>query len=314
MENFFIALNAVMPLAIYIVIGIGIKKFKLAEESLLKGMNAFVYKMFFPVMMFSNIYKTDFAGLFDPMVVFFALGATIVYLAVLCVIVPRAIKSRATAASYIQAAFRGNIVIFGLPLAGSVLGAENVGPVSIVCAFMVPFYNVAVVLLFEYFCSTDEKSSIKDLAVKVAKNPLIIGAAAGILYNMTGLPTPQPVAKVISDISSATTVISLIILGASLQFSSVGANLKYLISGCALKLIIFPGVTMAVSVLLNIRGANLFGELMAFGTPVAVSSYVMAYNMGADHQLAAQFVAFSTIASVFTIFMWVYLLLNFGMI
>ena len=51
-----------------------------------------------------------------------------------------------------------------------------------------------------------------------------------------------------------------------------------------------------------------------YATPVATASYSMAQNMGGDGELAGQFVVLSTAASVVTIFLWVYLFTNIGLI
>jgi len=42
-----------------------------------------------------------------------------------------------------------------------------------------------------------------------------------------------------------------------------------------------------------------------YGSPTAVSSYAMAENMGGDGELAGQIVVIGTAVSVFTLFAWI---------
>ena len=51
-----------------------------------------------------------------------------------------------------------------------------------------------------------------------------------------------------------------------------------------------------------------------FGSPVAVSSAVMAGNMGSDEQLATQLVVWTSIFSIFTIFAQVVILMSMGLL
>lgn len=60
---------------------------------------------------------------------------------------------------------------------------------------------------------------------------------------------------------------------------------------------------------------NEFPALVAmFGSPVAVSSAIMAGSMGNDEQLAAQLVVWTSLLSIVTIFVTVCLLMWMGLI
>jgi predicted permease len=51
-----------------------------------------------------------------------------------------------------------------------------------------------------------------------------------------------------------------------------------------------------------------------FGAPTAVSSFTMAQQMDGDGQLAASLVVFTAAFSIFTLFVWIFLLKQYGMI
>ena len=69
---------------------------------------------------------------------------------------------------------------------------------------------------------------------------------------------------------------------------------------------------LAVATLLGFSGVERFVYFEMYATPVATASYAMAQNMGGDGELAGQFVVLSTVASVVTIFLWVYFLNSIG--
>ncbi len=59
MNNFIIAVNAVVPFLAYIAFGYGIKLSKMVDEDFMRKLNQMVFKAFFPIMMFYNLYDKD---------------------------------------------------------------------------------------------------------------------------------------------------------------------------------------------------------------------------------------------------------------
>ena len=90
--------------------------------------------------------------------------------------------------------------------------------------------------------------------------------------------------------------------------------------GTALRVVIAPLLGVGAAVLLAkvgvlSLGAGDYAALVAlFGSPVAVSSAVMAGEMGSDDQLASQYVVWTSICSMVTIFLTVALLRGVGLL
>ena len=300
MENFIICVNAVAPLAGYIIIGIMVNRFKMAEESVLSKMNNLLFRAFFPVVMFSNIYKTDFSQSADTALIIYCLLFILFLVVILSILVPKIIKKPSTCGAFIQCCYRSNLILFGIPLTASIFSTEKTGAMSVVCSFVVPLYNVLAVIVLEYF--RGERPSANVIFKNILKNPLIHGAIAGVLYNFAGLPAPQFLQTLVSNVASATTVFALIILGASLKFSSLASNIKYITLGIIMRLAVVPVIATSLAYALGFRDMQMFVVLIVTSTPVAASAYTMAYTMDSDHVLSAQYVAISTVLSVFTIF------------
>ena len=88
--------------------------------------------------------------------------------------------------------------------------------------------------------------------------------------------------------------------------------------GTAWRVVIAPLVVIGGAAVLSILGVmncgvNEFPALIGvFGTPAAVSSAIMAGEMGNDEQLATQLVVWSSVASIFTMFLTVCILMAAG--
>ena len=109
-------------------------------------------------------------------------------------------------------------------------------------------------------------------------------------------------------------------LGGQFRFDVVGGMKKEIILGTSLRVLIAPTIGLGVAVLLHRMGilslqAGDYAAMVAlFGSPVAVSSAVMAGEMGNDDQLASQYVVWTSIFSMLTIFLTVALLRGVGLL
>ena len=54
--------------------------------------------------------------------------------------------------------------------------------------------------------------------------------------------------------------------------------------------------------------------IISLASPTAVSSYPMALQMEGDGEIAAQIVAFGTVLCILTVFMWVFIIKQAGVI
>ncbi|MBO6239265.1 MAG: AEC family transporter [Butyrivibrio sp.] len=311
MENLQIATNAVIPFMVYILLGMIAKKSGAVKESFLKELNGVVFKIFFPFIMFNNLYDVDFNRLSDAGYVAFAFAATLIVIFACFFIVPLFVKENPRRGVVMQAIFRSNSVLFAIPLTESVFGKEGAVMASIMVAFIVPLYNIASVAILEYF--RGGRVSFPVLLKNILKNPLIIGAIAGVIFNILPVTMPTSLVKPIAELNNMATPLSLFVLGGSLHAANIKRDIRPLCIGIALKLAIIPSIMVTAMSLIGISGAELFVVFCMFATPVAAASYPMAQSMGGDADLAGEYVLLSTLLSIVTIFFWILILKNFGM-
>ena len=278
-------------------------------------LNALVFKIFLPVSIFKNVYNSSVSDVFDKKLIAFGIiSVTLCFL--LLILLTSGCKNRKSRGVLIQGIYRSNFLIFGLPVAESFYPDGSLsGKASVLIAIIVPLFNGLAVIALEMF--KENKQSGMKTFLNILKNPLIIGSALGfvaLFLKEAGFLLPDAVYKTVSDLSAAATPLALRALGASLDFSKIKGESKYLIWGLLGKLVLSPAVFIGAAALLGFRDRELAIILSMFASPASVSSYTMAQQMGADDDLAAELVVIGTAVSLITVFLWVSLIASSGLI
>ena len=312
MENLIISLNVVLPLFFSIAMGYVLKKLEMYDAATLKIINKLVFKVFLPLYLFHSIYSTDLSVAFNPKVIFFSVAGILIWFLILMFLVPLFEKDNAKRGVMVQAMFRSNFVLCGLPVAISLCGEDKIGITSLLMGVIVPVYNVLAVVTLEVF--RGGKPSIKKIITGIVKNPLIIASVLGVLFYLLKIDLPYAVEKTVVDFGKIATPLALMALGGEFRFSKVKGDIKQLMVSVAGKLIISPLFMVTAGILLGFRNEVLVPILLMSGAPTAVSSYTMAQQMGGDGELAGEIVVFTTGISIITIFIWVFVLKQFNFI
>ena len=313
MESFLVAMNAVIPFLFYITFGYTAKIKGIVSEEFLQKLNRMIFRLLYPFMTFYNIYKADPTDLPRPILMIFT-GASILILEVILVIViPKIVKENPKRGVIIQAIFRSNFILFGLPLTLSVFGDYAASVAAMLITVVVTIYNTTSVVILEMF-NVEGKANPKEIFLNVLKNPLLQGCMIGLVFFFFGIKVPASLLKPISEFSNMTSPLALFVLGGTLRFSSVKNHLKYLVPTLGFKLIVLPAIMLSIGYMVGLRELELFLLVAVYGTPVAAASYSMAQNMGGDGELAGEFVVLSTVAATFTLFLWIFFMKSVGLI
>ena len=305
METFLFSLNVVFPLFLLIALGYFLARIKLVNTTFTKTPNNVCFKVFLPLLLFMNIYNADFSKTFDLQFILLVLGFVAVQVILLFIIVPLIVKQNARRGVVIQALFRGNFLIFGVPVCQTIFGDEGGALAAVVAAFLVPLYNLLAVVTLSVYDS-ESKINIKQTLIKIITNPLIIGAALGLIFSAFQIPLPECIETPVTELKGIATPFALMLLGCDFSFRSAFHNLKYVLTVSALRLLAVPVVVLSICIAMGIRDAQLAVLMVTFGAPVAVSSYTMACNSNSDYELAGQLVVSTSLLSIFTMFLLVY--------
>lgn len=312
MESLIVALNAVIPFLLYISFGYLVRTVGLTDETFMNRLNQLVFKAFFPILMFYNMYQIEKGFVLNVRLVLFAVASLLILIGLMFAVVPRLEKENPKRGVIIQGIYRSNFVLFAIPLTESIFGQGNTTLASMMVAIIVPIYNVAAVVILEYFRGGE--LSIFTVIKNVAKNPLILGAFTGFITFLSGISLPQCLVKPISQFAGMTTPLALFVLGGTLHFSKIKGNTRYLILVLMMKMVVIPAVVMGLASFMAFEPIERFLLFSMYATPIAASSYPMAQNMGGDGELAGELVVMSTSISVVTIFLWILFMKHGGII
>lgn len=181
MESFLVAVNAVMPFLIYISFGYGVRMSGLVDEAFMNKLNKLIFRAFFPILMFNNLYKVEPGFTLDGRLVAVGVGSVLLLELILVFLVPKFVKGNPQRGVVIQAIYRSNFVLFAIPLTTSLFGETGSVLASMMVAIVIPIYNVTAVIILELFHGG--KSDIRVLVKNVCTNPLILGALVGFIFS-----------------------------------------------------------------------------------------------------------------------------------
>ena len=321
MDSFIFAMNAVLPIILTVGIGYLLKRCGLLNLNLAKALNKLVFRIFLPIMLFLNVYKIkSFSGIG----IGYVLYAAVILLAVFFLALPAVLattKQLPRRGVLLQACFRSNYALVGIPLAQSLFVDAGGAVASLLSAFSIPAFNILAVISLSVFREGNEKVKLRGILLDIVKNPLIqsvaLGGVALLLRSLFGewdvsfrLTDLTPIYKVLESLSALATPIALLVLGAQFEFSAVPSLKKEIIFGVLARLVAVPllGVGIAYLFFPSFTGAHFAAFVAMFATPVAVSSVPMTQEMGGDTVLAGQLVVWTTLLSTFSIFLCAFLL------
>lgn len=335
-EIFLFSFNAVMPILILVFLGYFLRVVNFADDGFFKKANTMVFKVFLPVLLFVNIYEIDSLNSINFKAVIYCV-AVILLIAVCGYVIAHIVtKKRSHLGVLAQCSFRSNYAIVGIPLALSLGGEEAVAFASVLSAVAVPMFNVLAVIILSHYAGDKEKDALKKTLLRTVKNPLIIGVFAGIavLVIRSFIPVDElgmPVFtvegglpflyKALKNLAAVASPLALVVLGARFDFGAVGSLKKEIIIGTAMRIIMTPLIGLGAAVLLSeymgvldFTATEYPAFISLFATPTAVSSAVMVGEIGGDEQLAGQLVVWTSVGSMFTIYLIVFAMKSFAII
>lgn len=338
MDTLLFALNAILPIILQILLGYLLKKKNFLDEDWFKKGNKLIFRVCLPCMLFTNVYSIQSFTSINWSVVVYSEIAIIAAFLIGILAVKLTVPDNRQKGVVLQCVFRSNFAIIGLTLAESLGGAEGKGIAAVLSAFSIPTFNILAVIALTMFLGSESgrKANIGDVLLKIAKNPLIIGVVCGLI--VLGIRSFIPVNAdgslvfslsgslkffydAVSGLAKISSPLALVILGGLFDFSAVKGMLKEIIIGTAARVAVVPLVVIGLAVLLSKYtglisfDATVYPAMIAlFGSPVAVSSAIMAQEMDNDGTLAGQLVVWTSIMSIFTIFLFVLVLRMLGLL
>ena len=198
-----------------------------------------------------------------------------------------------------------NATFLGYPIV-----ASTFGPTGIVayCGFIISF-NVA---LFSYGIWLFEHRFTPKLIKSVVTNPNIIAVLLGMLLFLSGLQLPSFITDAVGYVGNATTPLSIICIGFMLSranFKTILTKWRLLVVA-TIQLIVGPVIAYFMLTWLRFPNEVIMVCTLIQALPTATSLGLFATKYGGNNIESSELVTISTIFSIFTMPLMVFLLLG----
>ncbi|HEY6715697.1 MAG TPA: AEC family transporter [Reyranella sp.] len=306
-------LNVAFPIFGVILAGYLAGRWRILGGEATTALNAFVSYFALPVLFFGTLARTPVAAVLDPalmvgfgaaVVATFAVGMASTRL------VSRGTRKYGLAAMSLQgiAASWGNVGYMGVPLCLAAFGEAGLPP-----AMLTVIVTAVVTMVFGVMLIELEVAAGPDLlqgplktflraAFNVARNPLPMSIALGIVASGVGLPLPTPIEKWLDLMGAAAAPCALFAIGLFLSDKSIKSGLAEAGLATLIKLLLQP-LLAALILPLFIDLGSVAGRvaLLMAALPTAANAFVLAKQFDTSVEQNTASVLLSTAFSVVTV-------------
>ena len=355
--------NAVMPIILLILLGVFARRKGFLEPPMLRKVNKFNFRFNFFAMMFMNLYEVESIRQMPVRMGVFMIASHCLLVLLGIILSGFLTGERFRRGVLVQALFRSNYAIIGIPVTVALVGDIGGQIASFLQLPVVLFYNMVSVLLLSYYSDYEAQYRLygegplaesnqsreeqkKAMAQKsgvdfgkilkgLVTNPLIQGLLTGMVVLLIREVIPRGgdgelvfsmrndlpwLYSSLQSLARMATPLALIVLGGQLEMKEIKGYRKELIAGVLMRLVGAPAVGfsllyVAVRLGLLVVGRPEIAVVVAiFGSPLAVSSIVMANEMGGDGHLDGQIVVWSSIFGMLSLFVLISILRSRGLL
>ena len=198
-----------------------------------------------------------------------------------------------------------NATFLGYPIVASTFGPSGI---IAYCGFIIAF-NIA---LFSYGIWLFEHKITPKLLRSVVTNPNIIAVLLGMIIFLSGLKLPSFITDAVGYVGNATTPLSIICIGFMLSRADLKAIIKKwrLVVTALVQLIIGPLSAYFVLTWLKFPSEVIAVCTLIQALPTATPLGLFATKYGGNNIESSELVTISTICSVFTMPLMIFLLLG----
>lgn len=291
-------------LPFFALIGLGwwAGRIRFFPDAATEWLTRFVFFFALSAMLFRFAAELPLAELFDPVFALAYLAASVVvYILVFAAARFRRVTT-AEAAIEAQCGVSGNTGFLGVPLMIALLGPMAAGPMLMVLTIdMIVFSSLITLIITASREGTLRWGILRILGRGLARNPMIVSMAAGLLWSAAGWPLPGPAVDFLTLLGAAATPCALFAIGASLA-SRTTERLEVALWLSFAKLVLHPAAVACSALLLFPVSREAAGVMIAAASlPVAGNVYMLARHYGVAPQRVSASILISTALSILTV-------------
>lgn len=290
-------LLALSPVVLILLLGKALSLTNILSDHGWISLERATYFVLFPALIVSKLSVADFSQI-DWRLPAALIGGQLVLAALTIVIARLSSQPRNRVGVFVQSGVRWNTFI-ALAIAQDLIGPNGVALVAAAAAAMIPVANVISILGLTHYA--DQRVDLRKVARSLALNPLVLACMLGILINWSNLRLPIGLVESLNILGQATIALGLLATGAAIRVKTQSASIAGLTCWSLLRLLGLPIVAGAIAIALNVSPAIILIILIATSVPTASNGTILARQLGADANLAANLIAAQTMLAIATI-------------
>lgn len=139
----------------------------------------------------------------------------------------------------------------------------------------------------------------------VFTNPFLLASGAGLVFGITGTELPSIPNAMVNRLSDAALPLTLLSMGAALDFRALGRLSAQNLYLHTIKLIVLPGIVLTICLLTGATGPLATAMVVFASLPTAAAAHILADQFGASRSLAANVVVQSTCFGCLGMAVWI---------
>lgn len=298
-------MNQIISLFLIILVGFYGRKRKIIDATLTNGLSKLLLEITTPLLIISSFSFDGGSDLASNTIKAFIYGV-IIFIITPLIVRPLLLKIEKGKRNVLQFGLVfSNCGFMGIPLTAAVLGEEAVIYASI--------FNMCFNLfIWTYGVTLFSSDTVNFREVKkLLRNPGIIAVMIGLLLMIFSIKLPMVLMDTVELVGHITTPISMIIIGsllASINFKAA-INDKSIYYGAIIKLLFLPIVIYVGSILISDKSLVMKTYILMEAMPAGATTSLFAERFNREKEFSALIVSFSTLLSIITIPIIIFLLL-----
>lgn len=282
-----------IPIIALIILGFILKRTKFLPEDTWPGIEKLTYFILFPALLIRTLGLQSITGMPWASMLLVIFGTLTVSAILLILLRPKLTEDNANFTSVFQGGIRFNTYI-AFAVAQSLYGATGVAMSSVAAGFMIVLINLWCISIFVIWGKTSITGTLQFIK-SIMFNPLIIGCTIGWFLSLSGIGVPSIAGDILEIVGRAALPFGLLAVGAALKLESIHGHFKAIVYSSLIQFGLKPLIAVALITYTGLNGVAAAVLLIAFITPTAPSSYILARQLGGDIESMASIITMQTL-------------------
>lgn len=304
----------VITTPIFLLIGAGYLAMgiRLVNREQLQGVATFVLYFALPALIIRALTQNPLDEVFQPhYLLAYGLGSVVVFALALLLTLGLQRKSLSEGAMHALGMAASNSGFIGYPVAAMVLGSS---PAAILMALNMLIENLLIIPAALILAEAGRQSGAgivtvaRKTLVRLVRNPILIGLAAGLALAVTDTSLPRPLAQVVDMLASAAGPAALFVIGGTLfglQVRGMVNDVGQIVTG---KLILHPLAVLGFFLLMPQTDPALLAGALLFASAPMVSIYPLLGHRYGMAGVSAAALMVATLAAFVTLSLAIWLM------